>query len=65
MNKIIWSENYMDLYFKLAAMNIKKDMKDYVLYLTTVMLSSSLFFAFLSLTSDLSPFRQRGADDLT
>ena len=55
----------MNLYLKLTLLNVKKSAKDYVLYLLTTMLASSMFFSFLSLTSPSSPFRNRGADLLT
>lgn len=39
------------MYVKLFRSNIKKSLKDYALYFLTLVISSTLFFAFLSLTS--------------
>lgn len=39
------------MYAKLFRSNIKKALKDYVIYFFTLVISSTLFFAFLSLTS--------------
>lgn len=39
------------MYFKLIKKNFKKMFKDYLIYFITLSLSSSLFFAFMSLTS--------------
>ena len=39
------------MYAKLFRNNIKKALRDYVIYFFTLVISSTLFFAFLSLTS--------------
>ncbi len=39
------------MYAKLLCGNIKKALRDYVIYFFTLVISSTLFFAFLSLTS--------------
>ena len=39
------------MYAKLFRSNIKKALRDYVIYFCTLVISSTLFFAFLSLTS--------------
>jgi len=48
----------VSIYTKISLLNLKKSLKDYAIYIFTLAVISSLFFAFLTIGSANSPFRQ-------